>query len=508
MSTQVNFNWGEEALIDGETFCPDCLERQRYAEFLASFLEGQNVNKPYVINLNSGWGTGKTYFLKRWKDDVGKTHPIVYIDVWKNDSSGDPFMAVISSIISQLRLQTNFPDDNFFQKGIAQSFRLLKQVGPLVIGSLAKRYLGDSIESITNEGINADKEIGDVATKIAASWISEHEKRAESIKALKESIVDWIEAVRGHKKKISPTFIIIDELDRCRPDYAVETLEVVKHIFDIPGVFFIIATDTEQLQHAIKVVYGHGFNAQVYLSRFFDSRFTLPVISLDAVISAHCNTMVFEHDFQRESNIVLWPQDDNLLAVITAIVDAFEMTARDAIQVVNRTVSVLLHAKEGSKLDIIYLVTLLCLQKADHEFYSSIVTSKKLNYISAYYNEKPWLTSSKLISFTFSNDQLSRETFVKKVPLQSYYKVIFSLYSDNFKGDNGGISFGIPDLGNMNADAIYNEIFKDAQNKHRSVTADEYTEHWMKYSYIKTGLNSVSRPKYKDLVELATSFDE
>lgn len=508
MTTQLKFNWDNEAIIDDETFCRDCLGRQRYAEFLASFLEGQNTNKPYVLNLNSSWGTGKTYFLKRWKDDVGKKHPIVYIDVWKNDSSGDPFMVVISAIISQLREQTDYPDDQLFQKGIEQSVRILKQIAPLVIGALAKRYLGDSIEKIINEGvkIDANKEIGEATTKIATSLISEHEKRADSIKALKKSITSWIEAVRGHRKKVDPTFIIIDELDRCRPSYAVETLEVVKHIFDIPGVFFIIATDTEQLQHAIKVVYGYGFNAQVYLSRFFDSRFTLPVISLDAVISAHCNTMVFEHDFQRESKIALWPQNDNLLKTITAIIDAFEITARDAIQIVNRATSVLLHAKKGSKFDIIYLVTLLCLQKVDYEFYSSIVTSKKLNHISTFYNDKPWLTSLKSICFCFINEQLSSETFVREVPLQIYYKVIFPLCSDNFKGE--GISFGIAELGNMTADAVFNEIFVDARNKQGSLTSAEYTEQWMKYSYIKMGMSRVPKQKYKDLVELATSFDE
>lgn len=71
-----------------------------------------------------------------------------------------------------------------------------------------------------------------------------------------KSVFEWVTAVTGIKQKELPAFIFIDELDRCRPSYAVEMLETIKHIFDISGVVFVVATDTEQLQHAVKVVYG------------------------------------------------------------------------------------------------------------------------------------------------------------------------------------------------------------------------------------------------------------
>jgi predicted KAP-like P-loop ATPase len=72
-----------------------------------------------------------------------------------------------------------------------------------------------------------------------------------------------------------PMFVFIDELDRCRPTYAIELLETVKHLFDIPDLIFVIATDTEQLQHSVKSVYGEGFDASRYLYRFFNRSFSL-----------------------------------------------------------------------------------------------------------------------------------------------------------------------------------------------------------------------------------------
>jgi hypothetical protein len=83
-----------------------------------------------------------------------------------------------------------------------------------------------------------------------------------------------------------PMFVFIDELDRCRPTYAIELLETVKHLFDIPGLIFVIATDTEQLQHSIKAVYGEGFDSNKYLYRFFDRTFTLKQPDLEKFIKS------------------------------------------------------------------------------------------------------------------------------------------------------------------------------------------------------------------------------
>lgn len=505
MSTQITFDWSQEVIIEDETFSPDCLERERYADFLASYIEGQNTNKPYVLNLNSGWGTGKTYFLKRWAHDMGTKHPVIYIDAWKEDNSNDPFMVVISAIISQLKKQTSFPDESPFTRGIELSVSILKQVGPLVLGALAKKYLGESIENIKDGKTDAEAsaEIGAAATKIATALISEHENRAKSVIALKKSIENWIEAVTGNTGKGSPTLVVIDELDRCRPSYAVEMLEVVKHIFDIPGVFFIISTDTEQLQHAIKVVYGSGFNAQIYLSRFFDTRFTLQPAPLESVIQAHCNTMVFEQAFQNETKITLWPPCDEHLKNVTAVMDVFEIAPRDSIQIVNRIISILLHSPNGTSLDVIYLTTLLCLQKKDYNFYSSIVTSKQLDEISSYYRDRPWLISLRKIRMNVCHEILDDVIQSVEITLSDYYRYVFFYYLGIFKSSSQLAS--IEPF--SNGDDIIRQIITSVHHKGVEAALDEEnSRRWFVYLYSKNNLNMVSKNRYKELVELATSF--
>ena len=68
-----------------------------------------------------------------------------------------------------------------------------------------------------------------------------------------------------------PLFVFVDELDRCRPDYAIELLEGIKHLFGVPGVYFVVATNTVQLGESVKAVYGSGFDGVRYLKEILRS---------------------------------------------------------------------------------------------------------------------------------------------------------------------------------------------------------------------------------------------
>ena len=71
---------------------------------------------------------------------------------------------------------------------------------------------------------------------------------------------------------------VIDELDRCRPTFSIELLERVKHIFDVPGMVFVLGVNRDELCSSIKLIYG-AIDADVYLRRFFDMEFLLPEAS-------------------------------------------------------------------------------------------------------------------------------------------------------------------------------------------------------------------------------------
>ena len=98
----------------------------------------------------------------------------------------------------------------------------------------------------------------------------------------KEAISSFKNALANTSEKLSekhsgkPLIVAIDELDRCRPSYAVELLEIAKHFFSVKNIVFVLTVDKTQLSHAIKAIYGNDFDAIGYLRRFIDLDFRLP----------------------------------------------------------------------------------------------------------------------------------------------------------------------------------------------------------------------------------------
>ncbi|EKA5636519.1 NTPase KAP, partial [Vibrio navarrensis] len=405
MTQKIEMHWNEDVTVLGEHCPADKLDRAKYAQFLTGFLAGQGFDKTkennaqkknYVLNLNSEWGSGKTYFLKRWYHALKPHYPVVYVDAWKQDYSDDPLMTVISSMIKQLREQAGKDADDPKFKVPRKAIGLLKAALPSAAGALAKRYLGidpvaimeaaaegDVGEKITDaEGKEID--MGTAASKAVQYLLDEHDAKSEAITSLKISVTQWIEAVNGAKKVSYPAFIFIDELDRCRPSYAVEMLETIKHIFDIPGVVFVVGTDTEQLQHTVRAIYGEGFNAMTYLGRFFNSRCTLKKPSFKDLQKTHCDMHKLTNDYFNKRGINVYPtrlhaieELDSKTEIpfrnLTKVFEAFNLQARQVIQITNRLISIIDNLDSGVLVDVIFLTFLLCLKEKKPKAYDEIL---------------------------------------------------------------------------------------------------------------------------------------
>lgn len=410
MTKTIEMQWNEDITVLGEHCPADKLDRAKYALFLTGFLAGQGFDetkpegerkKNYVLNLNSEWGSGKTYFLKRWYHDLKQHYPVVYVDVWKQDYSDDPLMTVISSMTKQLREQAGKAEDDLLFKAPRKALGLLKAALPSAAGALAKRYLGidpvaimeaadegDVGETIKDAEGN-DIDMGAAASKLVQYLLDEHDAKSDAITSLKKSVAQWIEAAKGNKKLNYPAFIFIDELDRCRPSYAVEMLETIKHIFDIPGVVFVVGTDTDQLQHAVKAIYGEGFDARTYLGRFFNSRCALEQSSFKNLLETHCELHKLSLKYFQHLNITTNPKTLNALETfesegiipyrnLTKVFEAFNLQARQVIQITNRLISIIDNLNSGVFIDLIYLTFLLCLKEKNISLYDSLINNHNL----------------------------------------------------------------------------------------------------------------------------------
>ncbi|MGU5544159.1 KAP family P-loop NTPase fold protein [Aeromonas veronii] len=349
------FNWDDVVQWDGpgaiagseEILSADRLDRARYAEFLTNYLAAEGKQRNYVLNLNAEWGAGKTWFIKRWYMELKAHYPTVYIDAWQQDFSDDPLLTVISSIIDQLKMIAG--KENPIPEGMRQRLLGLFKVGGKLALKAAIKKAGLEDDDFSLEG--------DDANQLVDAICSNQKERYESIQYLKNEIRQWVEGAVGlsEGELDYPAFILIDELDRCRPSYAVEMLETIKHIFDIPKVVFVLATDTEQLQHAIKVIYGGGFDAQTYLGRFFKRRFYLNKCPSHFLIEEF---VADRFELLCSKTFHCFSDANDFSKTLAKIVDAYHLSARETESFLD-TLFAILHSVSERSIDIIYLSALL-----------------------------------------------------------------------------------------------------------------------------------------------------
>lgn len=282
------------------------IKREQYADFLTNFLNQQAENG-YVLNLNAEWGAGKTTFLKCWYNKLKANHPVVYFDAWKTDFTHDAMTALMDSFHAQL---ANSISGNkalirdFYEKGM----HFIKVAVPsLAVGYLKHKSGMPDDESLLQDitdtfGINVTEDSCSDALKETLKAALEQRKKVEGINEFKTAL----EKIAGEYIKVThknfPIYIFIDELDRCRPNYAIEVIENVKHFFNTKNFVFVIATDTKQLQHSIKAIYGYKFDSNLYLSRFFDNKITLPRPNISEYILNYKSIFKKKKDIKLNNN--------------------------------------------------------------------------------------------------------------------------------------------------------------------------------------------------------------
>ena len=268
----------------------DEFNRKPIAENIIKLLTSPVDLSPMVID--GGWGTGKTEFCQKLIRLIQQQHhdyQPVYIDAFRSDHSGEPLLALLAEIIKACTPEDTGEQPSEQRKNITRKVAkaagfVMKTVTKAAVGHVLKQNtddLAEGLQKIMNDGQDADslaETVTDAAATIASHTIDatveallreqiEAEKNLETLKAcLKELAAD------------KPIILFIDELDRCRPDYAVDMLEVIKHVFDVENVKVVLVTNTKQLRAAINHRYGVEVDAQKYLDKFLKYSFALPEV--------------------------------------------------------------------------------------------------------------------------------------------------------------------------------------------------------------------------------------
>lgn len=252
------------------------------ANSIKNFIEGLDlIDANLFISLDARWGEGKTFYIRQVemtlrylseiklsgvsdlkevfsKSELGnieiqKTYLPIYYNSWLYDSHNDPLMSLLYVIVKECGKYISTSIDT---KSISD--KLLSLFSTLSLFS-HHIQISSNFEKIKEDFVGKD--------------ILEEIKTAEEIRNIVKQILGDVITESAQK-----LVIFIDELDRCKPSYAIEMLERIKHYFDDERIIFVVSVNKEQLVHTISKFYGDAFDSTGYLNKFFDINLYLPPI--------------------------------------------------------------------------------------------------------------------------------------------------------------------------------------------------------------------------------------
>ncbi|MEQ8901835.1 MAG: P-loop NTPase fold protein [Roseovarius sp.] len=219
----------------------------------------ERISEPMVVALDAPWGAGKSVFLKCWvgahtieNSGVAKT---VYYDAFRHDFMDDPLIGLTAAISERMGAKDAYAKKRWQTAKEAAS----KLARPAVRFGLAVATYGatEAAPAIVDAAIEAGSDELKQASR--EFWKKEDGKRAAM-----QGFRDALEDLAANQKLV----IVVDELDRCRPDYALNLLEVIKHFFDVPNVHFILGVNLKELANSVKARYGANVQGGKYLQKF------------------------------------------------------------------------------------------------------------------------------------------------------------------------------------------------------------------------------------------------
>ena len=205
-----------------ETIESNVLRRNSKLMMLSNLLS--KADKNLIVSIDGRWGSGKTFFVKQFKylieniddytnnkefDDYAKksfrdlrdTSLVVYYNAWENDMHNDALESLMYNIMNEYpSMKDQLADFNSFKEmfmSFARDFVYASSNGILDLDNFQKL---ESFEDLA--------------------------KNIKTIEEKKKAFNNLIDCILGNKNRM---ILIIDELDRCKPSFAVELLETIKH---------------------------------------------------------------------------------------------------------------------------------------------------------------------------------------------------------------------------------------------------------------------------------------
>lgn len=317
-----------------DPFESDRLNRKDSVESLCSIID--TAQQPLAVTVEGAYGSGKSSFLRMCAARLeGPGAFVVEFNAWQQGHTGRPLIDVVAALSS--KLEANGALDRL--KDAA------KQAGWRAAGYLSRGIIapGDADDSsVFDDWADIDK----------------------SVTEFKASLTEQVEGLDGNK-----LVILVDELDRCEPTYALDLLNKARHLLDVDGVVIVFGVNRVELGHAVETVYGPGCDVYGYLRRFVDLSMQLPQPTSDewaAYMTSICGSLL-------DCSNVLGNKNNVVRKLLTLVADNCGGKLRDVEQIV-RHANLTLPLPNYKELWPLWVVCLLALRYVDRDCYDRFVS--------------------------------------------------------------------------------------------------------------------------------------
>lgn len=248
----------------------DMLRRDKYINQLINIIECiSEKNGNYCFAIDGKWGIGKTYILELLENKLEKIQSeataddkyfVFHYNCWKYDYYEEAAIAIISAMLDRLE-----QEERVFGKTADDFAKSAWGKAKDIIGDIAGEFSKNKI------GINIVETVRDINDKTKKR--NEQKYEFDEMYSFRRTLDKTRDKI-GELAKIKSIVFIVDELDRCLPEYAIKVMERLHHLFDgINNVTVILSVDSSQLNHSVQQIYGSEVDVDKYLKKFID--FTL-----------------------------------------------------------------------------------------------------------------------------------------------------------------------------------------------------------------------------------------
>lgn len=257
----------------------DFLSRDKIINFLKSIIETQSINPlGYSFAINGEWGCGKSWMLEELENQLKekskseKQYLIFHYNAWENDFYEEPLIAILSVMIDEIEKLCKAED---VVNGINKS---LSTTALTIFKTVAISVLNKTLEDKT--GLDFRDVIDDFGKiKLSDSDLKELNKQIDESLPLKSGLKK-IHSQLKELSSVASVIFVVDELDRCLPEYAIKVLERLHHIcYEMP-VIQIIAFDKKQLENSICQIFGIKDNCSILVNKYLE-KFIKTIIPVD-----------------------------------------------------------------------------------------------------------------------------------------------------------------------------------------------------------------------------------